>query len=50
MDTHLVIAGEALVHDMVEVDQEVPVGQNVLVFGHHLTDQSVCLELPVLEL
>lgn len=50
METHLVIAVEALVHDIIEVHQELPVGQHVLVFGHHFTDESVGLQFPLLEL
>lgn len=38
------MAGEALVHDVVQVHQEVTVGENILVSGHHLTDQLVCLQ------
>lgn len=47
---YLIVAGEAFVHDVVEVHQEVTVGQHVLMFGHHLTDQLIRLELPSLEL
>ncbi len=47
---YLIVAGEAFVHDVVEVHQEVTVGQHVLMFGHHLTDQLIRLQLPSLEL
>lgn len=42
---YLVIAGDAFVHDVVEVHQEVAVGQHVLVSGHHLADELVRLQL-----
>ena len=42
---YLVVAGDALVHDVVEVHQEIAVGEHVLVPGHHLTDQLVGLQL-----
>lgn len=42
---YLVVAGDALVHDVVEVHQEVAVGQHVLVSGHHLADELVSLQL-----
>lgn len=42
---YLVVAGDALVHDVVEVHQEFTVGDHVLVPGHHLTDQLVGLQL-----
>lgn len=42
---YLVIAGDALVHDVVEVHQEVAVGQHVLVSRHHLADELVSLQL-----
>lgn len=47
---YLVLAGEALVHDLVEMDQEVTIGQHVLVLSHHLTDEFIGLQLPRLEL
>lgn len=47
---YLVITGEALVHDVVEMYQEVTVGWHVLMFGHHLTDQSVSLQFSALKL
>lgn len=40
---YLIVAGEAFVHDVVEVHQEVTVGQDVLMFRHHLTDQLIRL-------
>lgn len=42
---YLVAAGETLVHDVVEVHQEITAGQHILVPGHHLTDQLVGLQL-----
>lgn len=42
---YLVIAGDALVHYVVEVHQEVAVREHILVPGHHLTDQLVSLQL-----
>lgn len=47
---YLVLAGEALVHDLVEMDQEVTIGQHVLVLSHHLTDEFIGLQLTRLEL
>lgn len=47
---YLVIAGEALVHDVVQVHQEISVGEQILVPGHHLTDQLVGLQLASLVL
>lgn len=49
-ERYLIVAGEALVHDVVEMHQEVTVGQHVLMFGHHLTDEFICVQLPRLEL
>lgn len=37
-------------HDVVEVHQEVAVGQHVLVSGHHLADELVSLQLASLVL
>ncbi len=42
---YLVVAGDALVYDVVEVHQEITVGEHILVPGHHLTDQLVGLQL-----
>lgn len=47
---YLVVAGDALVHDMVEVHQEIAVWEHILVPGHHLTDQLVGLQLASLVL
>lgn len=42
---YLVIAGDAFVHNVVEVHQEITVGKDILVPGHHLTNQLVSLQL-----
>lgn len=47
---YLVVAGDALVHDVVEVHQKITVGEHILVPGHHLTDQLVGLQLSSLVL
>lgn len=47
---YLVVTANALMHDVVEVHHEFTVGEHVLVPGHHLTDQLVCLQLASLVL
>lgn len=47
---YLIAAGGALVHDVVEVHQEITVGEHILVPGHHLTDELVGLQLASLVL
>lgn len=43
-EPYRVVVGEALVHDVVKVHQEITVGQHVLVPGHHLADELVGLQ------
>lgn len=47
---YLVIAGEAPVHDVIEMYEEVSVGWHILMFGHHLTDQPISMQFPALKL